>query len=293
MRLPSLKFLKTFQVAAARQSFKAAADTLCITPSAVSRQIRTLEEQLGVALFERGPSSLALTEAGTSYLQQMESVFARLEAATEQLRTRHGRELVRLQIPPFFATEMLLPRLPAFLDARPNTDVHINTATPSLQTHPPDADLSIIVGAAPEDGCAHHKLFSQTFVPACAPSLLARKPIERVEDLNRHTLIAHATRRDGWRRWSEALGVELRPQKLVRFDTMHAAAHAAEHGVGVALVSTRIGAERFAQGSLVRLFDAELETGESYYLLMRQEDAARPDVQALTRWLLDEFSAAA
>jgi LysR family transcriptional regulator, glycine cleavage system transcriptional activator len=293
MRLPSLKFLKTFQVAAARVSFKAAADELCITPSAVSHQIKTLEEQLGVALFERGPHSLTLTEAGTSYLQQMESVFARLEAVTEQLQIRYGREVVRLHIPPFFATEMLLPRLPAFLDARPDTDVHINTATTRLQTHPPEADLSIVVGAAPEEGCSCHKLFSQTFVPACAPSLLARKPIERVEDLNRHTLIVHEARRDGWRRWSEALGVELRPRKLVRFDTMHAAAQAAEHGVGVALVSSRIGAERFTQGSLVRLFDAELETGESYFLIMRKEDAARPDVQALTRWLLDEFSAAA
>ena len=74
---------------------------------------------------------------------------------------------------------------------------------------------------------------------------------------------------------------------------MYTAAHAAEHGVGVALVSSRLGNERFAQGSLVRLFDAELETGESYFLILRKEDAARPDVQALTQWILDEFSVAA
>lgn len=293
MRLPSLKFLKTFQVAAARLSFKAAADELFITASAVSHQIKALEEQLGVALFDRGPSSLTLTEAGESYLQHMETVFSRLEVVTEQLQIRYGREVVRLHIPPFFATEMLLPKLPSFLDAQPDTDIHINTVFAPLQTHPAEADLSIVVGAAPEEGHDCHKLFSQSFVPACSPTLLGRIPIDTVEDLNNHTLIVHEARRDGWQRWGESLGVELRPKKLVRFDTMYTAAHAAEHGVGVALVSSRLGNERFVQGSLVKLFDTELHTGESYFLILRKEDASRPDIRALTQWILEEFSVAA
>lgn len=295
MRLPSLKFLKTFQVAATRLSFKAAAEELCITPSAVSHQIKGLEEQLGVALFERGPSSLTLTEAGESYLQHMETVFARLETVTEQLRVRYGREVVRLNIPPFFATEMLLPRLPSFMATRPDTDVHINTVSASLQSHPAEADLSIVVDTAPEDAHDHdcHKLFSQTFVPACSPALLQRMPIAAVQDLNKHTLIIHEARRDGWQRWAQSLGIDLRPKSIVRFDSMNTAAEAAEHGVGVALVSSRLGNERFAQGSLVKLFDRELETGESYYLILRREDAERPNVKALTQWLIEEFSVAA
>jgi LysR family transcriptional regulator, glycine cleavage system transcriptional activator len=293
MRLPSLKFLKTFQIAAARESFKEAADELCVTPSAVSHQIRALEEQLGLALFERGPHSLTLTEAGRSYLKHVDAVFARLESVTEQLQISYGRSVVRLHIPPFFATEMLLPRLQSFLAAQPDTDIHINTVLAPLQVHSADADLSIVVGAAPADGHACHKLFSQSFVPACAPALLERKPVTNVEDLNEHTLIVHEARRDGWQRWGESIGVELRPKKLVRFDTMHAAAEAAAHGVGIALVSSRLGADRFTEGSLVRLFDAELQTGESYFLIVRREDAARPDVRALTQWILQEFSAAA
>jgi LysR family glycine cleavage system transcriptional activator len=293
MRLPSLKFLKTFQVAAARLSFKAAAEELCITPSAVSHQIKLLEEQLGVTLFERGPHSLALTEAGQNYFEHMEVLFARLEAATEQLRIRYGRAVVRLHIPPFFATEMLLPKLPSFLQAQPGTDIHIDTVSATLQSHPPDADLSIVVDAAPEDGLACHKLFSQTFAPACAPSLLTRAPIRSIEDLDRHTLITHEARRDGWHRWAHTLGVELRPKNLIRFDTMQTAAQAAEHGVGVALLSSRLVNERIAQGKLVRVFDAELHTGESYFLIFRPEDAQRPEIAALTRWILQEFSSAA
>jgi LysR family glycine cleavage system transcriptional activator len=293
MRIPSLKFLKTFQVAAARLSFKAAAEELFITPSAISHQIKALEEQLGVQLFERGPHSLTLTEAGQHYLQHMDSVFARLESVTEQLQVRYGRGVVRLHMPPFFATELLLPKLQLLLEAQPDTDIHINTALAPAQPHPADADVSIVVNAAPESGLDCHKLFSQAFVPACAPALLLRTPIEIVEDLNRHTLIVHEARRDGWERWAESVGARLRPRKVVRLDTMFAAAQAAEHGVGVALVSSRLGNERFAQGSLVRLFDSELETGESYFLLLRHEDATRPDVRALTQWLLSEFRVAA
>jgi LysR family transcriptional regulator, glycine cleavage system transcriptional activator len=293
MRLPPLKFLRTFQVAATRQSFKLAAEELFVTPSAVSHQIKALEEQLGVVLFERGPRSLTLTEAGRSYLQHLETVFARLERVTEQLQIRQGRSIVRLRIPPFFATELLLPRLLSFLEAQPDTDIQIDTAAIPAPMHTADADLSIVVGATPEGGHACHKLFSQTFVPACSPTLLQRTPIDTVSDLNRHTLIVHEARRDGWQRWSEPLGIELHPRKLVRFDTMHAAAQAAEHGVGVALVSAPLGNERFMQGSLVKLFDTELQTGESYFLVLRNEDATRPDVRALEQWILEQFSIAA
>jgi LysR family glycine cleavage system transcriptional activator len=293
LRLPSLKFLKTFQVAATRLSFKAAADELFVTPSAVSHQIKTLEEQLGIALFERGPHSLALTEAGQHYLRHVEGIFARLETVTEQLRVSHGRGVVRLHVPPFFATEMLLPKLQTFLEVQPDTDIHINTILSPLQTHPADADLSIIVGAAPEIGYSAHKLFSQSFVPACSPALLARLPVRAVEDLNKHSLIAHEARRYGWEQWADSLGVTLKPRKILRFDTMYAAAEAAEHGAGIALVSTRLANERFAHGTLRKVFDTELHTGESYYLILRTEDAQRADVQALTRWIVQEFSAAA
>jgi LysR family transcriptional regulator, glycine cleavage system transcriptional activator len=291
MRLPSLKFLKTFQVAASKLSFKAAAEELFITPSAVSHQIKALEEQLGVALFDRGAHSLTLTEGGRNYLQHMDSIFSRLESVTEQLQARYGRGVVRLHITPFFATEMLLPKLTLLLEAQPETDIHINTVQ-ALESHPADADVSIVVNAAPEDGLTCHKLFSQAFVPACSPDLLARHPIKHVSDLNRHTLIVHEARRDGWDRWAEIQGIELRPKNIIRLDTMSAAAQAAEHGVGVALVSAHVATDRFQQGSLVKLFDTELQTGESYYLLVRPEDAIRPDVRALTQWLLDEFKVA-
>ena len=139
--------------------------------------LRSIEEQLGVALFDRGAHSLTLTEGGRSYLQHLDALFARLETVTEQLQARYGRGVVRLHITPFFATEMLMPKLQSLLDAQPDTDIHINTVQ-ALESHPADADVSIVVNAAPGDGLSCHKLFSQAFVPACSPLLLERNPIK-------------------------------------------------------------------------------------------------------------------
>ena len=287
MRLPSLKFLKTFQVAAKLQSFKGAAEELFVTPSAVSHQIKALEEQLGVALFDRGVRTLSLTDAGAHYLEHINDIFAKLESVTEQLQQRYGRTIIRLNVPPFFANEVLLPRLASFSQAREETDIRIETSFSAAKAHPPDADLSIVVGAGPWEGLIVHELFAQSFIAACSPGFQVDNPIRSYADLNGKTLLLHEERRDAWERWAQGLGIEsIKPNRLVRLDTMSAVVLAAEQGVGVALVPSRLCADRFAEGGLVKLFDAELTTHESYVLLQRPEDAEREDLQELTRWIL-------
>jgi LysR family glycine cleavage system transcriptional activator len=289
MRLPSLKFLKTFQVAARMQSFKAAAEELFVTPSAVSHQIKSLEEQLGVSLFERGVRSLKLTDAGAHYLEHIGDIFAKLESVTEQLQVRYGRTIIRLNVPPFFANELLLPRLATFSQAREETDIRIETAFSAPKTHPPEADLSIVVGTGPWDGLTVHELFAQTFIAACSPAFLGENPIRYYADLHGKTLLVHEERRDAWERWAAGLDMEpIKPNRLVRLDTMSAVVRAAEQGVGVALVPSRLSADRFTAGGLVKLFNAELSTNESYYLLHRPEDRAREDLQELTSWILNK-----
>lgn len=287
MRLPSLKFLKTFQVAARLQSFKAAAEELFVTPSAVSHQIKALEEQLGLALFQRGVRTLTLTDAGANYLEHINDIFSKLESITEQLRVRYGRTIIRLNVPPFFADELLLPRLASFSQAREETDIRIETTFSAPKTHPAEADLSIVVGSGPWDGLTVHELFAQSFIAACSPSFLIENPIDTYTDLNGKTLLLHEERREAWERWTVGLGIEpIKPNRLVRLDTMSAVVRAAEQGVGVALVPSRLSADRFNAGGLVRLFDAELTTNESYVLLHRPEDRSREDLQELTQWIL-------
>src|ERR1700722_4537438 len=284
MRLPSLKFLKTFQVAAKLQSFKAAAEELFVTPSAVSHQIKALEEQLGVALFERGIRTLTLTDAGSHYLEHINDIFAKV---TEQLQVRYGRTIIRLNVPPFFANELLLPRLSSFTQAREETDIRIETTFAAPKTHPPEADLSIVVGTGPWEGLTVHELFAQSFIAACSPEFLLENPINSYGDLNGRTLLVHEERRDAWERWAVGLGIApIKPNRLGRLPPRSAVVLTAEQGVGVALVASRLSADRFIAGGLVKLFDAELTTNESYVLLHRPEDRAREDLQELTQWIL-------
>jgi LysR family glycine cleavage system transcriptional activator len=137
MRLPALKFLRTFQVAANRLSFRLAAEELFVTPSAVSHQIKALEEQLGVVLFERGPRSLTLTGSRTQLSSACRDDLCAAGASNGAVADRHGRSVVRLRTPPFFATELLLPRLLSFLEAQPDTDIHIDTAATPPALHAP------------------------------------------------------------------------------------------------------------------------------------------------------------
>ena len=288
MRTPSLTAIKTFQIAAKHTSFAVAADELCITPSAVSHQIKTLETQLGLPLFSRSARALALTDAGARYLEQIDDLFMRLESVTEQLRARFGRSSVRLHVPAYFASEMLLPRLSEFSQLHDGIDLRIDTSGNGGRNHVAEADISVVVGTGPWNGLVAHPLFAQSMVPACSPELLAEKPVRRYEDLNAHTLLVHEARREDWDRWASAVGMkELRPAQIVRIDSMSAATRAAEKKIGIALLPAELSRRKFTAGRLVRVFDDELVTQENYTLLVRTEDENRDDIRALCAWLIE------
>jgi DNA-binding transcriptional LysR family regulator len=290
MKLPSLKFLRTFHTAARLGSFKAAAEELHITASAVSHQMKELETHLGVDLFDRSHRTLILTEAGAQFCQRLEAIFASLESATEQLRMRFARSVVRLSAPPFFANELLVPQLAGFSAAHPDVDIQISTRQPEQTGHASDTDISVAVGSGPWPQLTAARLFSQTFVPACAPHLLSEMERDAGLPGDRHALIMHSKRPDLWDRWADMHGIgALQPKQWIRFDSMASVVDAAESGVGVALVSAPISAPRFAAGTLARLSDHELTTGEDYFVLIRPEDAVRPPVKALVSWLTERF----
>ena len=289
MRTPSLKAIKTFQIAAKHSSFAVAADELCITPSAVSHQIKTLETQLGLPLFSRSARALALTDAGSRYLEQIDDLFMRLESVTEQLRARYGRNSVRLHVPAYFASEMLLPRLSEFSKLHDGIDLRIETQGVHGRTHAAEADISVVCGTGPwNNSLIAHPLFAQTMVPACSPELFSERPVLRYEDLNQHTLLVHEARRDDWDRWATAVGMKaLQPAQIVRIDSMSAATRAAEKSIGIALLPAELSRRKFASGRLKRVFDDELVTHEEYTLLVRTEDENRDDIRALCAWLME------
>lgn len=290
MATPSLKFANTFRIVARHGSFKLAAADLYITASAVSNQIRSLEAQLGVALFARGPHNLQLTEAGSYLFANIDSLFERFESVTSQLRTRFGKQLVRLAVPSLFATELLLPRLRALTASLSGIDLQMDTGTTRNSEHGADTDVSIIVGMGHWPQLAARRLFAQRFVAAAAPRLLHALGEGGVAQVGRFPLIVHARRPDLWDRWAAINGCRpLDAVQLVRLDSMSAVVSAAEQGVGFALVSRPLSGRRFAEGTLQRLADVELTTGEAYYLVARPQDTERAAVRALLDWLGEQF----
>ena len=288
MRTPSLKAIKTFQIAAKHSSFAVAADELCITPSAVSHQIKTLETQLGLPLFSRSARALALTDAGARYLEQIDDLFMRLESVTEQLRARFGRSSVRLHVPAYFASEMLLPRLSEFSKLHAGIDLRIETQSAHGRTHAAEADISVVVGSGPWNGLIAHPLFAQTMVPACSPELLAEKPVQPL----RGSQLAHAAgarsaaRRLGSlgrQRRHESAAIPRRSCASIRCRPRRARRRRASAS-RCCPPSCRAASSR--RGRLARVFDDELVTQEDYTLLVRTDDENRDDIRALCAWLI-------
>ena len=171
-RLPSLKALHTFQVAGKHLSFKNAADELCITASAVSHQVKGLEEYLGMELLTRKTRALEFTFAGKKYFKFLDEMFGRLESETHQLWSEFGRKMVRLNVPPFFASELLLPKLNALNALIPDIDIRLNTTPNGMSEHSTDVDLSILLGTDNWPNLKTHRLFAGHLVVAAAPSLI-------------------------------------------------------------------------------------------------------------------------
>lgn len=290
MRLPSLRYLRTFQVAGRHLSFKDAALEMSVTASAVSHQVRNLEEFLGMQLFYRLTRSLKFTEAGEKYFLFLDAMFSRLESETQQLWSEYGRDIIRLCVPPFFLSEALLPRLRSSMMTSQQIDFSVTTQSSSESDHPSDSDLSILLGDPMRRNLTTHQLFPRQVVVACSRDYLDSHRIESYADLNGKTLLVHEKSEDSWGNWAKEVGIlPPVPGKLLRSDSMSAIAHAAQQGLGIGLISWPLGRDWFSNESLVRVFDEEVATGNHFYVALRSEDAARQDVRELRDWVIAKF----
>jgi len=289
-RLPSLRSLRVFQVAGRHLSFKDAADELFISASAVSHQVRNLEEHLGIDLFVRKTRALEFTDAGRKYFTFLDGMFTRLESETNQIFADYRRSMIRLCVPPFFASEVLLPRLQDFQARMPDTDIRLTTQPSQMKVHPAEADLSILLGTGDWPDLVTYCLFARQLIVACAPSVMEGIYTGAANCLDGQTLIVHENRPDAWENWARACGVASpRAGKIIRFDSMSSVVQAAIQGLGLAIVSWPLSRHRFESGQLVRVFEKEVTTREFFYVAHRPEERERLDVMQLIDWIITEF----
>ncbi len=285
-----LRDLRVFCVAARCLSFSETARALNVTPSAVSHQIRRIEEQLAIKLFSRKARAIELTAAGQTLVDEVEPLLDNIDRAVRRVARNRSARTLRIVLPPLFASELFLPRLSQFQASRPGIDIEVKTLALFPDQHEPGADVSVVLAPNKPRGVEGWRLFKQQLVAAGSPRVAERLREQGKQAMKEYSLIVHKTRPEAFTRWIKSAGFSgIAPRSLLALDTMPAVVRAAEEGVGIALVPARLCAPRFTSGVLVRISGVEIPTDDSYFLVHRREDGARTEVRALISWMLSEF----
>ena len=295
-RLPSLDLLKGFEAAARLLSFTRAGEELHLTQSAVSRQIKELEEQLGVALFERRHRALGLTEAGRALFPAATQVLQAMREATDRLRALSARRALAVTTTHSFAALWLIPRLARFTRTHPGVDVRIAADTRVQDLEREGLDIAIRHGPASLAGPNALRLFGERVFPVCSPKLLAdpKRPLRQPADLRHHVLLQYddPDGRHPWLHWKTWLEVErlsdLRPAGSLLFSGYEQIIPAAIAGNGVALGRSPLVREALASGELVAPFKRSADPARAYFAIVSKTAAARPEVVEFLAWLRAE-----
>jgi LysR family glycine cleavage system transcriptional activator len=287
----SLRGLRTFCVAARHENFRTASEDLFITASAVSHQVKSLEEELGIRLFDRNSRELRLTPTGRAFYEEVSPLIEKLDAVAASYRATTPPSIVRISVQPFFGSEYFVPRLSQFTAQHPEIDIQVGTSDESAETYPADVDLSIRLFRSPPANLRSHLLFPLRLVPAGSPSFKKSLVVRKKAIQSDFPLIVHETLPKAWKKWSKAAGITLpKDGKVTRLDSMISIVRACEQGLGAALVPVPIADLWFRQGSIVRLFDTDYVADVSYFLIVRDEKPSSPGVELLTDWILENFS---
>ena len=289
-QLPPLNWLRAFEAAARYNNFTTAAKELNLTPAAVSHQVRSLEEHLGIALFERLARSLRLTDKGRAYLPSVRHAFEDLSASTIGLFGAKGKQTINIRCTAAFSVLWLAPRLSDFLNKFPNIDVRLDTAIWTEALEQSDIDIDIRFGAGLWTGFNAQKLLHQPSVIVATEQTakLLNSPIPE----NKHLLSAV--------RCSQIVGCEGRWEKILEkqfkgsglkvsltVDTSLIALQLASSGGSLALVQKSYAQPYLNDGRLVKVIDEEFIFDESHYVLIPDhEGRAKPESLLFRNWLV-------
>jgi len=294
--LPALDLLVGFEASARHLSFTKAGEELFLTQSAVSRQIKELEEQLGVELFQRRHRALALTDAGKSFYASAAQVLTTMRAATDRLRAQAGKKGLSVTTTHSFAALWLIPRLAGFTRSHPGIDVRIMADTRVQDLDRDGLDLAIRHGPASLAGSNAVRLMGERVFPVCSPKLMKDKsrPLREPQDLRYHCLLQYddPEGRHPWLHWKTWLEVEriadLRPAGTLSFSGYEQIIPAAVAGNGVGLGRSPLVKDLLASGELVAPFKSSADPARAYYAVVSKSAEGRPEVAAFVAWLKQE-----
>ncbi|TKB47060.1 LysR substrate-binding domain-containing protein [Thalassotalea mangrovi] len=284
-----IRGLRSFCIAAKCLSFKHAAGQLFLTPSAVSHQIKQLEDQLGTDLFKRQTRAIELTNAGKQFYKAVQPIITDLETTISDFTNNQQNKTISVSLPEFFASEMFVPRLSEWTDLNPDINLQLETAKAGAT--PVRGDLSVVLANGKPNGSIVTELFPLRYVPACSKRLYRKYAQDGFEALKKVPLILHQSRPWSWHQWAEHVGVhDFDPKQIIQFDSMFGLARAAQQGMGIALVPMPISQSWFQEQHLVRLFEQELATNDRYYLLQHENIENSAELETFANWVKAAFA---
>ena len=288
-RLPPLNALKAFEAAARHESFTRAAEELCVTQGAVSHQVKALEAELGIKLFNRERQRLIITEAGREYLNVLRDAFDRIAVGTERLLQRQSSGVLTVSTSPDFAAKWLVNRLGRFAEAHPGIDLRVSATLHHVDFAREDVDLAVRHGDGNWPGLDVARLSTEQLFAVCSPKLLGgRNRISKPADVLKFPLL-HLDDRKDWTRWLEAAGVanaELSHGPVLNRTSM--VIDAAVDGQGIALARTTLAAWDLINGRLVRPLPDTLRLSKTYWIICPKATSALPKITTFRDWLLAE-----
>lgn len=296
-RLPSLNAMKAFEVVARSGSFTRAAEVLCVTPSAVSRQVKHLEEQIGETLLVRGNHQVDLTAGGRALLPVLSESFQRIHNTVQDVRHGGARRRLSLNVPFTLARRWLMPRLYRLRAAQPDLVLSIRTQSKDALSQPGSLDATIRFGTGDWEGLHSSHLFSESHIATAAPGVANEiTDPDGTVHLDRAVLL-HVLKREGryltWQHWVDAAGLSnVDVEQGLEFDTLDLAIEAATAGLGVTIADTHMVADELAAGRLVRLLDTSVAGTQSYWLVRPSDAEHHEGLRQFEKWLREELPGA-
>ena len=286
-RLPSLNALRVFVAVARSGGVSRAAEELHVTHSAVSHQIRSLQSELGVTLFEKSGRGLMLTEQARAYVQRIESAFKEIEEATLDVTT-HNRHRLRISTIPSFAARWLLPRLGDFIATCPDVDVEVQSSHRAADVKGGEVDIGIRFDTGPHPGLYSERLMRDWLFPVCSPEFAKKYALCDASGIDGVPLMH--SEREPWSSWFPAAGIVAdEPEHGILFNDSALMLQAAAAGQGLCLARQSIVYDELQSGRLVRPFSTYVESPFSYFFVCRREKLAAPPIAAFRTWIVRQI----
>ena len=286
-KLPPLHLLSIFEAAARCENFKKASEELFITPSAVSHQIKALEEYLGFELFQRKSRGVSLNSAGKLYLHHVEQGLEQFEKGTKKVISKFSSPALKISTFTTMASNVIIPQLELFQNAHPEIEIRLETGMDDTDLRYEDYDLAIRVGNGDWPGVVAKKLFDIEVHAVCSPGFAKKHNLTSPEQIKNIPLIDMTYMSNIWNRWAEYLNLPTQNyEHKLTFSNYGSCLQAAEQGLGLALALMPIENSLLSKGLLVSPFKEQVHYDQSLYAVFKPEDEDRHDIHCFLKWLV-------